>query len=219
VLILYLYCETIGSGCETRYGWVRDEGTYFVCYSCRCLASWWIQASYSRLNLSPAWERTGRSHPTLPIGYRCATPDITDECQAKNQASFLSKVFIELQPYGHCWLGCMVKKLERHTFSQSWLCKFVLGKFARPISLPVSCIVHECGYVLNDKISIVSTRYQISGLRFVGSQTFFEGGHVSWLCGRRVLLYICSDPWLCWLQRFMKNVGVLLQGATLRAVI
>jgi hypothetical protein len=32
--------------------WVRDEGTHFVCYSCRCLASWWIQARYSRLNLN-----------------------------------------------------------------------------------------------------------------------------------------------------------------------
>jgi hypothetical protein len=31
----------------------------------------------------------------------------------------LASFFFELQPYGHCWLGCMVKKLERHTFSQS----------------------------------------------------------------------------------------------------
>jgi hypothetical protein len=46
---------------------------------------------------------------------------LQDECQAKSRASFLSKLFIELQPYGHCWLGCMVKKLERCTFNLDYV--------------------------------------------------------------------------------------------------
>jgi hypothetical protein len=113
--------------------WARNEGTYFVCCSCRCLASWWIQASYSRLNLSPAWEENWEFPSNFALLDRLATPDIEDECQAKSRASFLSKLFIEWQLCGHCWLECMVKKLELCTLSQSWLCKFVLGKFARPM--------------------------------------------------------------------------------------
>ena len=79
----------------------------------------------------PSLRELGGPIQHCSIGYRWAAPDITDECQAKSWASFLSKLFIELQPYGHCWLGCMVKKLERRTCSQSWLCKFVLGKICK----------------------------------------------------------------------------------------
>jgi hypothetical protein len=48
-----------------------------------------------------------------------------------------------------------------------------------------------------DQSRLVSTRYQISGSCFVGSQTLWGGGHISWLLGRKVLLCICSGPWLC----------------------
>jgi hypothetical protein len=56
----------------------------------------------------------------------------------RTEPIFFSKLFIELRPYGQCCLGCMAKKVEHRTFSQSRLCKFVLDKFLRPISLHVS---------------------------------------------------------------------------------
>jgi len=133
------YIMRLGSGCETRCGWQVGEGWRHI-FCLLFVQMFGILVDTDKLFQTkphPSLRELGGPIQHCRIGYRWATPDIRDECQAKSRASILCKLFIELQPYGPSWLGCMVKKVEHRTYSQSRLCKFVLGKFLRPISLHV----------------------------------------------------------------------------------
>lgn len=108
----------VGVRLDTGGRWVRDEGTFCLLFV-QMLGIVVDTGKLFQTKPEPSLRELGGLIQHCLIGYRGATSDITDECQDKSCASFLSKLFIESHPYGHCWLGCMVKKLEHHTFSQS----------------------------------------------------------------------------------------------------